>query len=279
MMSKGQREILTLEEIKREELGLLLKFKEFCDRYDLRFYLAGGTLLGAVRHGGFIPWDDDIDVCMPRPDWDKLVSLSDSLETEFDVVLRPYPGATLGCTPFVKVCSKDIFVQAEKEQEESALWVDVFPVDGLPEDRAVVEREYEKANTIRSFIMIASSTAKSGRNSLRRAIKRVIGPVLRFPAVRKLLYKRLESIARSVFYGSTNTVGAVTWGLYGTGEAMPLKSFEKRESVKFEGHDMPCMSCWREYLTGIYGDYMQLPPEEKRVTHGLKAWRVKGGAR
>ena len=127
--------------------------------------------------------------------------------------------------------------------------------------------------------MAASSTAESGHSAARRVIKRIAGPFLRTPAVRASLYKSLDAYARAVSYGSTETVGAVTWGLYGVGEAMPIDGFEKRGMVTFEGYEMPCMSCWDEYLTGIYGNYMELPPVEKRQTHGLKAWRVDGGAR
>lgn len=79
-MTGDGREYLSLEEIQGEELKLLLAFDAFCSRHGLRYSLAGGTLLGAVRHKGFIPWDDDVDLCMARPDWDRLVSLRRELE-------------------------------------------------------------------------------------------------------------------------------------------------------------------------------------------------------
>lgn len=277
--AEGKREYLTLEEVKREELLMLLKFQRFCNEHSLRFSLAGGTLLGAVRHGGFIPWDDDIDLCMPRPDWDRLIALSDEYEVETGEVIGSYPGSNLENTPFIKVLSKEIMVHAEKEYESTMLWLDVFPVDGLPDEECAIEKAYSRADSVRSLVMAASSTAASGRNAARRLAKTVLCPVLRVPAIRSLLCGRLDAHARSVAYGTTKTVGAVTWGLYGAGEAMPLEAFEDQATVEFEGHKLPCMSCWHAYLTGIYGDYMKLPPEDKRVAHGMKAWRVDGGVR
>ena len=86
--------------------------------------------------------------------------------------------------------------------------------------------------------------------------------------------RKLDALARSVPYGSTGYVGVLTWGLYGVGERMAIEAFENKVDVEFEGHALPAMSCWKEYLTSIYGDYMQLPPEEERKTHRFEAWKI-----
>lgn len=271
------REYLTLEEIQDEELKMLLGFDAFCGRHGLRYSLAGGTLLGAVRHKGFIPWDDDVDVCMARPDWDQLISLESELEDELGLVVAPYTGTDMGATPFVKIVNRAIAVQAGAEEGRSFLWLDVFPVDGLPADGHEVEGIYKRAAHTRSALFVATSTAASGHSVPRRVVKAFAGPLLRAVHAEKFFGARLDGIARMTPYGSTPFVGAITWGLYGTGERMPLEGFERQETVAFGGHELPCMSCWHEYLTGLYGDYMQLPPEDQRVTHEMKAWRVNGG--
>lgn len=267
---------LSLDEIHAEELRMLLAFDGFCRDEGLRYSLAGGTLLGAVRHRGFIPWDDDVDVCMPRPDWDRLVAAAGGLGAKTGFELEPYAGTDISATPFVKVVDPGIAVQAEAELSQSRLWLDVFPVDGLPADNGEVAGIYSRAQRERAALFIATSTAVSGHNALRRAVKALAGPVLRAFHAQRAFGARLDRLARAIPYGTTPYVGAVTWGMYGVGERMPLAGFEKRATVRFEGHDLPCMSCWDEYLTGIYGDYMQLPPVEKRKTHGMKAWRVEG---
>lgn len=272
----SDRRFLTLDEIHAVELGLLLKFDAFCEEYGLRYSLAGGTLLGAVRHKGFIPWDDDIDLCMPRPDWDRLVQIAqeDAIPEETGFEARPFFMTELPDTPLLKVIDPHWMVQAEAENEETNLWLDVIPVDGLPSDERDLSRLYSKARVLRKTLMIGTSTAESGHSRARRAFKYIAGPVLRaFNAV-KYLGRALDVLARKIPYGSTPYVGVLTWGLYGTGERVPLAGFEKVVGLEFEGREFSCMSCWDEYLSGIYGDYMQLPPEDQRVTHGMKVWKV-----
>lgn len=84
----------------------------------------------------------------------------------------------------------------------------------------------------------------------------------------------MEQIARKIPYENSNYVGAVTWGLYGTGERMLKKEFEKSVLVDFEGIRFPTFSCWDSYLKGLYGDYMELPPIKQRRTHDMKVYLV-----
>ena len=261
-------EALSHEEIQNAELEILMRFDSFCKKYGLRYSLAGGTLLGAIRHKGFIPWDDDIDVMMPRPDYEKFISLFRNVE---DPSLFLFSSSTLKY-PFTKLLRRDIAVERDGINDVPNLWVDIFPVDGLPEDEREIRKIYKKNRLyirIISFSMWKSLKVYRGRQNKLKAF--LISIFVKIYGAKRA-YRRLDKLAKKIPYGSTSNMGIIAWGMYGPGEKMPLSGFEPPIQVDFEGQKFMAVSCWREYLSGIYGDYMQLPPEEKRVTHDLKAF-------
>ena len=141
---------LNLDEIKKTELDILLELQKVCDAHGLRLYLAGGSLLGAIRHKGFIPWDDDIDVCMPRPDYMKLIHLEDEFSKHLKLVC--YENGT-DSYPFMKLIDTRTKVKEKYMQEDasSSLWVDILPVDGLPDKEEEIEKIYKKTNFYRKL--------------------------------------------------------------------------------------------------------------------------------
>ena len=134
--------ILNGTEIKSIELEILKEFNAFCQKNNLRYNLAGGTLLGAIRHKGFIPWDDDIDVCMPRPDFCRLISEYKGEDSKLKLVYRGIDGYD---APFAKIIRTDTFVKNRFSSRETDkhLWIDIFPVDGLPENIEEVKKIYK----------------------------------------------------------------------------------------------------------------------------------------
>ena len=135
---------LTPAECKLRILNLLVEFADYCDTNNLRYYLLGGTLLGAVRHKGFIPWDDDIDVCMPRPDYERFIELqSKNKKIEFRCIEN-----NTSDLPFMKIIDKKTFVRQlyTAESETSNLWVDIFPFDGWAFDEQQSKKDMKKWN-------------------------------------------------------------------------------------------------------------------------------------
>lgn len=267
---------LSTDEIKSEELRMLVSFDGFCKKHGLQYSLAGGTLLGAVRHQGFIPWDDDIDVCMGRSYYDAMLSVRSLFESETGYRIMPYRGTTIDATPYIKVVNEDVLVKADVESSVQGLWIDVFPVDGLPVDTSALESLYSKANFFRKTLIVAGVDPRSGSTKAKRIAKAIVCTVLR-PSFTEKIGAKLDALGRAIPYGSTPYVGGLTWGLYGVGERVSYDSFERQVSLSFEGLTFSCMSCWHEYLSGLYGNYMELPPVNKRVSHGVKAWRRGSG--
>lgn len=251
---------------------MLSALRDYCDEKALKVYLCGGTLLGAVRHGGFIPWDDDVDVCMPRPDYERLLGLRSDLKMKTGFELVGYFGNGLQESPFLKLLDKRVVVKAAAEIQKTNLWLDIFPIDALPDDAASYGELCRRSAFLRTMMIIANSEKGTGRNALHAMLKNMLRPALRSMRLDLIAARRMTGLAQRIPYGSTAHVGGLTWGRYGEGERMSLRGFEESTEVEFEGEKYQCMSCWDEYLNGIYGDYMQLPPEEKRASHDITAW-------
>lgn len=258
---------LTTDEIKKYELNILLDIQSFCVKNSIKFYLCGGTLLGAIRHHGFIPWDDDIDICMPRPEYIKFLQTYQSANGYIakSNFLKNWDA------PCAKVVDPSTLVDSQISENETGLWVDIFPVDGLPSDIDEVSAIYKKCNFYRKLYWNGHAISGTGRTRFHRYIKYLLKPLLNLYGLQRIS-NQIEAIAQKHPYENADYVGIVTWGLYGIGERMKKQEFECETKGVFEGHEFPIFSCWDSYLHGLYNDYMKLPPKEKRKTHSMNAY-------
>ncbi|MCC8173250.1 MAG: LicD family protein, partial [Odoribacter sp.] len=154
---------------------------------------------------------------------------------------------------------------------DTNLWIDIFPVDGLPENIRIVKNIYEKCSFFRTIFSLNAAKLGEGTTTFRKYSKFLLKPIAKLYG-KKRCTDQIERIAKQYNYNESQYVGAVTWGLYGVGERMLKADFEKSVEVEFEGHKFPTFSCWESYLHGLYGDYMQLPPLEKRKTHDMEVY-------
>lgn len=266
-----ERTYLTLDEVHEELLNLLLRFDAFCKEHNLRYSLDSGTLLGAVRHKGFIPWDDDIDLNMPRPDYDKLLKVANHLPTDLCVINASNSNFTGG---FTKLCTSNIRAQEPSYDGvmEEMLWIDIFPTDGVPEN----PEQFRKSKKRIQRALKRNEWANINHNyerGARKVIKTFFGWLFRFQNPKRRLLKLIEETIECPGYESAKQVGCF-FGAENGLWTLPKSAYEKTVYLEFEGHMLPCMSCWDEFLTDLYGDYMKLPSENERQTHCLKAWRA-----
>lgn len=268
--------LLSEKETKKALLSVLDAFDGFCSRHGLRYSLSCGTLLGAVRHSGFIPWDDDIDVCMPRPDYEKFLTFANALRDETGFALDGYAGLPLDYAPFCKILNGDICVRASSEAFDSYLWIDVFPVDGLPGDDGLNAKTYSRMAFWRNAAIRIMSKPECGKTPLSRLVRAVFCPVLRRVGFLKFAAKRMKRIALAISYEGSEYIGVLTWGVYGPGERMRRVEFERFRRIAFEEREYSCMGCIDAYLSGLYGDYTALPPIGERTGHGVVAWMPSG---
>lgn len=263
---------LTLHQIQKIELEILKEIDSFCKKNNLRYYLAGGTLLGAIRHKGFIPWDDDIDINMPRPDYEKFIKLFKSYNENYEIRSNRLNNFS---APFTKIVDTRTLIieKYRKGNIDTNIWVDIFPVDGLPEDTKNIKQIFEKVDRLRKLLLLCDAKLGVGKNKFKKYAKYILKP-LALIFGKKYYCEKIEKIALKYHYEKSRFVGAVTWGLHGVGEKMLKEEYEKAVEVEFEGEKFPTFSCWHTTLQNVYGDYMQIPSIENRQQHTMEAyWR------
>lgn len=264
-------EYLSLKEIQAELLSLLLRFDAFCKKQGLRYSLDSGTLLGAVRHKGFIPWDDDLDVDMPRPDYERLLSLESELPDDLHLISARNSKFAYG---FCKICTDKVRAQEPSYEGvmDESLWIDILPIDGVPTDPNDQTNNRKRVwDAVRRNVW--ATVNHSCESVPKKIVKSVFGALYRLDDTKARMIRTIDEAASNPGYDAAERLGCpvgtekFTWSI-------PKDGYERTVEMEFEGHMLPCMGCWDEFLTALYGDYMQLPPEDQRQSHCLKAWRV-----
>ncbi len=263
-----ENKLLTLEEIKLVELNILKYIKEVCERNNLLYYLAFGTLLGAIRHGGFIPWDDDVDIFMPEKDLNKLVDIIQNDSTEYKI-LSNRSNSNYHYAFSKVINSKTIVIEDNVDNNgEMGIWVDVFPLFEVNKKRSykfVLFKLFDKcrAASIRKVLPTGFSIFFKPLIYLLWKVCRIIGPKFFLHTIEKILYCNVSSNAKYVMAVET---------IVQYGGVFEKDIFGKGCKVQFEDEMFLAPQEYEKYLEQTYGDYMKLPPENKRVTHNIVAY-------
>ncbi len=262
------------QDCKEKIFNILKWFAEFCDNNNLRYCLAYGTLLGAIRHNDFIPWDDDVDVYMPRPDYEKFIECFAKQYNDSKYELRSRLNNRVNL-PFEKIVDMTTTVRSNMNEVDDHLWIDVFPLDGLSSsEKSAIDLQKKARKCLRNY-GYASAKIGSGTTILKAIFK--IPVILPFHLLGPNHYtKELKKLASSYGYEKSEYVGNIVWGA-GEKDVFLKTDFDDLVEVDFHGVKLHAMKNWDKYLKQIYGDYMELPPESARIGHCFEAYDVNGG--
>lgn len=256
---------LTLQELKSIEFEILKMFDAFCKENNIRYYLAFGTLLGAIRYKKFIPWDDDVDVLVPRDDYDRLIKLfKDSEKYQLFAFEKnsKYP------FPFAKLC--DMTTRKIETVYNTGITlgvdIDIFPLDAFDSD---LEKAKNECSCIMGYMRRLGYT-KANKPDTNSPIKFAIWSAIlvgyRMVGA-KYYVQKIIGECRKEKLGDSAYVGAKAWCIWGERGIIPARAFEDSVDVEFEGQMFPAPVGYDEYLTCLYGDYLPEPPKEKQKTH------------
>ena len=269
-------EELSLEKSKKIQLEILECIDEFCRKENIQYSIAYGTLLGAVRHHGFIPWDDDIDIVMLRSEYDRFVA---SYRSERYPLIT---GDRISNHLHVVVSDSHTVVEYPKGSSDAffykgGLWVDVFPLDTVPED-------LDKYNVLRKSISTRRKLQKLGelpnlRNQNSPKWKKMAKRMIYYLLHPFKDYNGKKALGLLQKYNNTNSskVASLSVWYWTHSEFMPKSWFTDFCELEFEGRRFKAVKSYDEYLRSLYGDYMKLPPvEERKGKHKYKVYSRTG---
>ena len=275
-------DIITLEERKKIALNILIYFDKICKEKKIKYFLAYGTLLGAVRHKGFIPWDDDIDIMMPREDYNKLFKeFPLNNKYEFMDIRKDWKYGRLFGVINDKRTIKNEKLLRKRSLHSMSINIDIFPMDSLPDKLYDQKKLLKKVRKIENKMACLTYSLGKGRNFLSTIKKNLAIVLMRSLETLKIVsisnyYKKHHNLFTK--FQENNYIGSLTnTGFNGLKEFLPKRYFEESILLDFEGYKFQAPKYYDKILTQIYGDYMKLPPIEKRRTHHTNNcyWKIK----
>ena len=259
----------SLHAIQNIELDILKEVIRVCEENQIEYFAHAGTTLGAMRHQGFIPWDDDIDIAMMRGDYNRFLSIAPQ-KLKSGYILQHFLVEPNTPTYFAKVRKEGtLFVEGycENIPMNKGIYIDIMPFDYMPDANQSLER-YRRKVVLANNLFIAKTTpcVTFEKNKIKKSIKQLVRSVLHtamIPVSKEILYKNLDNSIREFEHSPTKTIGtrALPECVYKYSDVFPLKN-GKFEDISIKVPNNPDV-----ILTATYGDWRKLPPKEKQYTH------------
>ena len=263
---------MSIEEIRQVQMAMLDEIDRVCADHGLHYLLAYGTCIGAMRHKGFIPWDDDVDIMMPREDYEVMAENFERWTNAATYEVAWYKNGK-SSSPYVKIRDNSTYVKEQfiREDECGGIWVDVFPIDREPEDRGQVYRRFWKA---RHYREMALSDPKNATSMVAKVVKNVV-----YPLTRNLdPFKYAKALDENIRDCPKKDNGGLAQMVHMDNEFdahvyYPTNLFEAMR-VPFEDRSYLVPVAYDEVLTNAFGDWRTPPDEGNRIMHASYVYRI-----
>lgn len=269
-----------LNELQKCIIDSLKVFHDFCEENELKYYLTGGTLLGAVRHKGIIPWDDDIDVCMPRKDYKQLMQLVENIPSGFSI--GHYSLDSEYVYPFAKFYNNKILVKEYfgEKSYTNGVWVDVFPLDATFSSFSLRKLHFNLIKKLRFLFQLKVRGYQAPRdksNILKYWFRKLLKPIvfsLLYLLPLRFLFNFMEGVASIKNFDKSEYHGRL-YSRYGIKATFHKRVYSDKVLLDFNGYQFYAPIGYDEYLNNLYGDYMTPPPPKERQTHNVEIVSLK----
>ena len=266
---------LSIDEMKSVEANILQRFDKYCKEKELKYSLAEGTWIGAARHTGFIPWDDDIDVIMPRKDFERF---REGFNDERYNIIQPGKDSVFPYF-YIRLSDSQTLIKFDGEYSdpkvnyyEGGLWIDILPIDNFPDSDKELRKTERKLLVLFKMYRAVKRRGWCKQHSIGRNLSWLIVKTLSTPFSTEWMRRKLERLMAQ--YNGKSTQRKGFWTNYWHHPwIFPASAFDGIAELEFEGRMYPVIAGYDEYLRSEYGDYMKLPPKEKQVAqHNFRAY-------